>query len=103
MAVPVRALTLYVPTLVRARRLRPVDGSSGVGRGVSSFIEAEARLAVSPMLVGGVEEDDCTAEQSTVMPLWIDSEEGARVISGRDAVSSCSEIAKNIAVGSSVA
>jgi hypothetical protein len=55
------------------------------------------------MLVGGVEEEDCTAEQSTVMPLWTDSEEGARVISGRDAASPLSETARNIVVGSFVA
>jgi hypothetical protein len=61
-------------------------------------VEAEVTLAVSPTLVGGVDEEDGTAEQSTVMPLLIDSEDGARVISRRDGAPSPSDTAKNIVV-----
>lgn len=55
------------------------------------------------MLVGGVEDDDCAPEQSTVMALLTDSVEGARVISGRDEASSLREAAKSIVVSLYVA
>jgi hypothetical protein len=47
----------------------------------SSFVEPDDTLALSPMLVGGVEEEECAFEMSTVMTLFIESEEDARVAS----------------------
>jgi len=58
---------------------------AGVAWEFSSFSDADDTLALSPMLVGGVEEEDWTFEEaaSTVIVLKIDSDEDARVTSGR--------------------
>lgn len=75
---------MYVPTLVRARRLRPLDGSAGIVSVFSSLSELEETLTPSPMVVGGVEDDDCALiELSTVMALSTDSEGDARVTPSR--------------------
>jgi hypothetical protein len=50
----------------------------------SSFRELDDMLARSSMLVGGVEEEDCAFDEaSTVIALKTESEEDARVTSGR--------------------
>lgn len=80
---PLKALTLYVLTSGRARRLRPLEGSEGsVGVVLlfSCFKEVEAMLGLSLILVGGVDEEDKGAsfESSTVIALNIESDEDAR-------------------------
>lgn len=56
----------------------------GVACVLSSFSDADDTLTLSPMLVGGVEEEDWAFEEaaSTVMELRIDSGEEGRVASG---------------------
>jgi hypothetical protein len=50
-------------------------------------MELDDMLALSPMLVGGVEEEDCTLEEaSTVIALRAESAEDARITSVRAAV-----------------
>lgn len=83
MAVPLKTLTLYVPTLVRGLRLRPLKSPDGVESTSSSFREVDDMLALSPMLVGGVEDSFAFDASSTVMTLLIETEEEARVSSTR--------------------
>lgn len=77
-----------MPMLERARRLRSVDGSADArsfGSIFSSFKEVEEMLTLSPMLVGGVEDEDCpSGESSTVIALSRDSDGEARVAPSRD-------------------
>jgi len=78
-----------VLTLGRARTLRRVDSSVGVERVFSSFNKSDDTLTLSPILVWGVEEEDCAFEElSTVMTLLVESADEARVksarLSGRD-------------------
>lgn len=74
-----------MPTLARARRLRSLDGSADVGSVFSSFNEVDEMLTLSPMLVGGVEDEDCPSElSSTVIALSTDSAGDARVSPSRD-------------------
>jgi hypothetical protein len=64
--------------------MRPLESTKGVEGASSSFREVDDILALSPMLVGGVEEEDCAFETlSTVMTLLIESDEDARVRSAR--------------------
>jgi hypothetical protein len=69
--------------LVRGRLLRPGDCCAGAENVFSSFMELDDTLPLSPMLVGGVEEDESAFEASTVMTLFIESEDDARVASSR--------------------
>jgi hypothetical protein len=77
-----------VPILVRVRRVRSADGSAdarSAGSVFSSFNEVEEMLTLSPMLVGGVEDEDSpSGESSTVIALSIDSAGDARVAPSRD-------------------
>ncbi len=102
MAVPLRTLTLYVPTLVRARRVRPLDLSAGVESAFSGCSEADDTLMVSPILEGGVAEEHCAFEDaSMVIELRTESEDEARVISGataRGVALILSKIVENMAV-----
>ena len=74
--------------LVRVRRLLPVDGSAdarSVGSALSSFNEVEEMLTLSPMLVGGVDDEDSpSGESSTVIALSRDSDGDARVAPSQD-------------------
>jgi len=83
--------------------VRPEGSCAGVDSVFPSFIESDDTLALSPMLVGGVEEDDGAFEASTVMTLWVDSEDEARVASSRlgvpDAAPSLSSRVENMALG----
>ncbi len=74
-----------MPTLVRARRLRPLEDSADIGSGFSSFNDVEEMLPLSPMLVGGVEDEDCPKEvSSTVIAVRTESDGDARVAPSRD-------------------
>ncbi len=84
MAVPVNFLMLYVMTLERERKLRREGSASSAGSGsaLSGLSELDETLALSPMLVGGVEEADCALEgSSTVIALSRELEGDARVSS----------------------
>ncbi len=75
-----------MPTWARGLRLRLLGSSEGVERAFSCFSDVDDMLALSPMLVGGVEEEDCAFDApSTVMTLSIESDEEARVSSPRPA------------------
>jgi hypothetical protein len=51
----------------------------------SSFNDVEEMLTLSPMLVGGVEDEDCPrGESSTVIALSIESDGDARVAPSRE-------------------
>lgn len=56
---------------------------AGVVIPLSSFSEEDDTLTLSPMLVGGVEDEDCAVEAlSTVMALRTESADEARAIAG---------------------
>ena len=80
--------------------MRPGVACVGAESVFPSFSEPDDTLALSPMLVGGVEEEEGAFEASTVMTLLIESEEDARVASSRLGVPgeapSLSSIVENI-------
>jgi hypothetical protein len=67
--------------LLRGRLLRLEGASAGVETAFRGFGGPDDTLAVSPMLVGGVEEEEGAFDVSTVMTLLIESEDDARVAS----------------------
>ena len=93
--------------LARWRRLRPLVSGAGVAIASSSFRQADDTLAPSPILVGGVEEEDCALELlSTVMTLRTESAESARLILGavgREVVAIASPSSNGMAISVIVA
>ena len=57
---PARILTLYVAMLSRVRTLRRLDSTVGVDAAASCLREVDDTLALSPRLVGGVNDSDAS-------------------------------------------
>lgn len=74
---PVNILTLYVGTFARDRMLRrPLSSPAAAGAGAAAVGDVDETLTLSPMLVGGVEDEDCALScevSSTVASLLIEA------------------------------
>lgn len=69
-----------MPILPRARRLRPLDESTDFGLVFSLFNDLEDMLALSPILVLGVEDEDCPWEEFLTLIALSAESDGAMVL-----------------------